>query len=121
MPLWRDAETQVLPTLFNEKYLRLEDYEGVEFWQNPYDPSAVDVEPNQLNASTGQSEDGTRVQLDTVVALLFDRDALETSIKLEDVLTTPVNAKGDYYNTVYHWGFMHKFDMTENMILYYIA
>lgn len=121
MPLWRDAETQVLPTLFNENYLRLENYEGVEFWQNPNVPAGVDIKPNQLNTSTGQSEDGSQVQLDNVVALLFDRDALETSIKLEDVLTTPVNAKGDYYNTVYHWAFMHKYDATENMILYYIA
>lgn len=121
MPMWRDAETQVLPAIFHDGYLKLEDYEGVEFWQNPNVPAAVSVTPNQLNASTGQSENGTAVALDTVVALLFDRDALETSIKLEDVLTTPVNAKGDYYNTVYHWGFNFKFDMTENMILYYVA
>ena len=121
MPIWRDAETRVLPGIFHDGYLKVEDYEGVEFWQNPNVPAAVDIEPNQLNATTGQSENGTQVQLDNVVALLFDRDALQTSIKLEDVLTTPVNAKGDYYNTVYHWAFMHKFDMTENMILYYVA
>lgn len=121
MPLMRKAEANVLPSLFNDEYLRLENYEGVEFWQNPNDPSAVDIEPNQLNISTGQAVDGTQVQLDYVVGLLFDRDAIATSLKLEDVITTPVNAKGDYYNTVYHWGFMFKEDPTENMVLYYIA
>ena len=53
--------------------------------------------------------------------MLFDRDAIATSLKLEDVITTPVNAKGDYYNTVYHWGYMFKEDPTENMVLYYMA
>lgn len=121
MPLMRKAEANVLPALFNDQYLKLENYEGVEFWQNPNDPSAVDIEPNQLNVSTGQAVDGTQVQLSYVVGLLFDHDAIATSLKLEDVITTPVNAKGDYYNTVYHWGFMFKEDPTENMVLYYIA
>lgn len=110
-----------MPSLFNDSYLRLENYEGMEFWQNPNVPAAVDIVPNQLDVATGQSANGTRVQLNYVLGLLFDRDALATTVKLEDVITTPVNAKGDYYNTVYHWAYMFKQDQTENMILYYMA
>lgn len=121
MPLIRDEEKNVFPSLFNESYLRLENYEGVEYWQNPNVPMGVDIEPNQLDVSTGQSDDGTQVQLDNVVGLLFDRDALEMSIKHENALTTPVNARGEYYNTYYHWTMAYKQDQTENMILYYMA
>lgn len=121
MPLIRQGETSVFPSLFNDSYLKLENYESVEYWQNPNAPMGVSVTPNQLNVSTGQSADGTAVTLDNVVALLFDRDALETSIKLEDVLTSPINNKGQYYNTTYHWAKMHKYDPTENMVLYYMA
>ena len=121
MPLIRDEEKNVFPSLFNASYLRLENYEGVEYWQNPNVPMGVDIEPNQLNVSTGQSTDGSQVQLDNVVGLLFDRDALEMSIKHESALTTPVNARGEYYNTYYHWSMMYKQDQTENMILYYMA
>ena len=121
MPFVREAEAEVMPSLFNDSYLRLENYEGMEFWQNPNVPAAVDIVPNQMNVANGQSANGTRVQLDYVLGLLFDRDALATTLKLEDVITTPVNAKGDYYNTVYHWAYMFKQDQTENMILYYMA
>lgn len=120
-PIFRDAEARVFPSLFDPGFLRMQDYEGVEYWQNPNNPSAVNIKPNQLNVSTGQAVDGTAVQLDTVVGLLFDRDAIATSLKLQKTITTPVNADGDYFNTVYHWAFQFKEDPTENMVLYYMA
>ena len=120
-PIFRDAEARVFPSLFDPGFLRMQDYEGVEYWQNPNDPSAVNIKPNQLNVSTGQAVDGTAVNLDTVVGLLFDRDAIATSLKLQKTITTPVNADGDYFNTVYHWAFQFKEDPTENMVLYYMA
>lgn len=121
MPLIRDEMKQVFPTLFESGYLRLENYEGVEYWQNPNVPMSVSVTPNQLNTTTGQSEDGTAVAIDNVVALLFDRDAMAISVKNENALTSPVNARGNYYNTFYHYGMNYKLDQTENMVLYYMA
>ena len=121
MPLIRQAEKTVFPALFNTSYLRLENFEGVEYWQNPNVPAGIDVVPNTLDTSTGQSANGTRVQLDVVLGFFFDRDALATSIKLEDVYTTGINARGKYFNTVYHWGYNYKLDQTENMILYFMA
>lgn len=119
-PIFRDAEASIFPSLFDPSFLRIQDYEGVEYWQNPNVPSAVNIKPNQLNVSTGQAVDGTAVALDHVVALLFDRDAIATSLKLQKTITTPVNADGDYFNTVYHWAFQFKQDQTENMVLYYL-
>lgn len=120
-PIFRDAEAVIFPSLFDPSFLRMQDYEGVEYWQNPNVPEAVNIKPNQLNVGTGQAVDGTAVNLDHVVALLFDRDAIATSLKLQKTITTPVNADGDYFNTVYHWAFQFKQDQTENMILYYMA
>lgn len=121
MPLIRDVETSVFPSLFNDSYVKLENYEGVEYWQNPNTPMAVDIKPNQLDVSTGAAVDGNAVQLSNVVGLLYDRDAMEVTLKLESVLTTPVNARGKYYNTYYSWAYMFKQDQTENMVLYYMA
>jgi len=121
MPLIRDEMKSVFPALFNDSYLKLENYEGVEYWQNPNVPMAVSVTPNQLDVATGQSVNGTAVALDNVVGLLFDRDALAMSIKNEEALTSPVNSRGSYYNTTYHYAMNYKLDQTENMILYYIA
>lgn len=119
-PIFRDAEAAIFPSLFDPSFLRIQDYEGVEYWQNPNVPAAVNIKPNQLNVSTGQAVNGTAVALDHVVALLFDRDAIATSLKLQKTITTPVNADGDYFNTVYHWAFQFKQDQTENMVLYYL-
>lgn len=121
MPLIRQAESTVFPSLFESSYLRLSDFEGVEYWSNPNVPMAVSVIPNQLNTTTGQSETGSAVALDNVVALLFDRDALATSVHVEDVITSPINNKGSYYNTTYHYAKDYMLDQTENMILYYLA
>lgn len=120
MPRIRQAEATVFPSLFDSSYLRLENFEGVEYWQNPNLPEAVSVTPNQLNTTTGQSETGNAVALDHVFALLFDKDALVTSVHVKDVLTSPVNNRGSYYNVTYHWGKDYQLDQTENMVLYYL-
>lgn len=121
MPRIRQAEATIFPSLFDTSYLRLENFEPVEYWQNPNVPESVSVTPNQLDVSTGQSATGSAVALDHVLAVLFDRDALATSVHVEDVLTSPVNNKGSYYNVTYHWGKDHMFDQTENMVIYYLA
>ena len=120
-PFIRRAQTEIFPSLFRDSYLSIDNYTGVEYWINPNDGSAIDIVPNQLDVSTGQSDTGTQVQLDYVLAVLFDRDALATSVHVEDVLTSPVNNKGSYYNVTYHYGKDHLFDQTENMIVYYLA
>ena len=121
MPLIRDVETSVFPSLFNDSYVKLTNFIGVEYWSNPNVPMSVSVTPNQLDVATGASTDGTAVTLDNVVGLLFDRDALVTSIKHQSTLSTGVNPRGEYVNTVHHWTHCYKFDQTENMVLYYMA
>lgn len=121
MPIIRQAEKTVFPALFDNSYLKLEDFESVEYWQNPNVPAGIDVTPNVLNVNTGEVVQGERVQQSMILGMFFDRDALATSVHIEDVLTTPVNAAGKYYNTYYHWAITHKVDQTENMIVYYMS
>lgn len=93
----------------------------VEYWQNPNDPMAIDVTPNTLDVVTGESANGTQVQQSYVLAFLFDADALVTSMHIEDVITSPLNNRGSYYNVTYHYGKDYQLDQTENMIVYYLA
>lgn len=121
MPIIRQAEKTVFPALFNDSYLKLENFEGVEYFMNPNDPAAIDVVPNQLDVATGQAVTGARVQQDMILGMFFDRDAIATSVKIEDTYTTGINARGKYFNTVMHLGFNYKLDQTENIIVYYMA
>lgn len=120
-PILRQAEASIFPSLFRDSYLRLSDYTGLEYWQNPNDPMSIDVTPNTLDVVTGESANGTQVQQSYVLAFLFDADALVTSMHIEDVITSPLNNRGSYYNVTYHYGKDYQLDQTENMIVYYLA
>lgn len=115
-----DAESRVLPAIFNDSYLKIENYEGVMYWQNPTSPYAVNVTPNTFDIETGISKNGASVNLEYVIGMIFDADALMIAYKAEDVITTPVNAGGDYYNTYYHWTKNYHDDLTENSIIFYL-
>ena len=120
-PLFISAEAQVLPYVFNGEYLKIEQAERVNYWQNPNDPGRVQVTPNQLDITTGQSKDGPAVDIPYVVAMMFDKDALAVAYHFDETLTTPVNARGSYYNTCYHFNKDYQDDLTENTILFYMA
>ena len=120
-PLFRDEAKNVFPSLFSTSELRIENYEPVEYWQNVNEGMKVDIVPNQLNTVNGQSATGSRVQLSYVLGLLFDKDAITSSIKFESANSTNLNPRGLYTNQFWHFAQNYKLDQTENMILYYLA
>ena len=105
----RMLETVVQYSAFNEELVRLNAFSTVNFWQSAQDPSYVMVE---------RSSDGAQVIKTHIVGILYDRDALGMYKKDEDVLTTPVNAKGLYYNTFYHQMEMWFNDTSENFVYF---
>lgn len=120
-PLFMDVEAYVFPEIFNTKYLDIgKQYEGIDFWQSILQPEKVDITPAITN-SQGACVSGTRAQIDYVVGLLYDVDALMIDYQLDDVSTTPEEARKHYRNT--WWTFCRNaiYDPTENMILYYMA
>lgn len=118
--IWHQAEASVMSEVFNDQYLKLDQAEKIPFWQSPMSPNEVNVVPNILDTTTGLSKDGEATSIAVVLGLLYDKDALSVTYRQEDVLTTPVNAKGVYYNTVHHWAKDYRYDATENMILFYM-
>lgn len=106
-PLFIDAEAMVLPEIFRPEYLDLQtQYYGVQWWQNENAPSSIDVVPsipdlNSVSTYYGEQVTGTRVQLDYVVGLIFDEDAIMTDFQLDDVNTTPLEARKRFRNTWY--------------------
>lgn len=120
-PLINDAKAWVYPAIFGPGYLSFGNYEGVQFWQNINDRSAVSVTPAQFNVNTAKQEVGKPVHLDFVVGLLYDRRALATTYRQDSVYTTPFNISGEYYNTEHHWKMNYMQDPTENAVLFYMA
>ena len=120
-PLFIEAESYVFPEIFNTKYLDIgKQYEGIDFWQSILHPEKVSVTPAITN-SQGACVAGTKAEIPYVVGLLYDVDALMIDYQLDDVSTTPEEARKHYRNT--WWTFCRNaiYDPTENMILYYMA
>lgn len=121
-PFFIKAEATVMPGIFNPEYLKVENYEGVDYWQNENDPMAIDVTPaiNDLSDPTQQIA-GTNVALDHVLGVLFDTDALMVDYQLEEVYSTPVEARKRYRNVFWHWSLNSVCDYSENGILLYMG
>lgn len=122
-PLLNDAESQVFSQIFNPQYLDVGQYEGVDFWQNINDPSAIKIEPaipDTANPQNGQKK-GSQVALDNVVGVLYDEDAMMIDYQMDSAYTTPIEARKGYHNTWYHFAKNAITDPTENCIIFYLG
>lgn len=121
-PIFTESQAEVYPTLFNPKYLEIGEFEGVNYWQDPKTPTAIDCTPNILNVANGQSATAeTEVELDFVLGILFDVEALGVNEQFDYSSTTPFNSAGGYYNNFVHWRFNAYCDYTENAILFVLG
>lgn len=123
-PFIIDAEAKVLPEIFHDDLLRLDQYESVMFWQNPNAPMSIDVEPaipDISGTNAGLQTKGTEVKLTNVLGVLYDVDALMVDYQLEDALSTPVEARKRYYNIWWSFAKNSIMDFTEQGVLLYMA
>ena len=119
-PLMIKTQAYVFPELFNEQYLKMENYEGVMYWQNENDPSAIKVTPAipDTTGLTGTQTAGDTVTLGYVVGMLYDVDALMIDYQLERSATTPLEARKGYRNMWWTFSKNAINDFTENAIIY---
>lgn len=108
----RRLETVVQYSAFNEEMVRLDAFDMVNFWQ------AQDSADSRDGIIITRASDGKTVTKSNIVAVMFDVEALGMYRRDEDVLTTPVNAKGLYYNTFYHLKQLWFNDLSENFVYF---
>ena len=121
-PMFSKVQSYVFPEIFNPQYLQIENYEGVNFWQNENDPMAISVTPAIPDTSNPASQKaGSAVTLDNVVGVLFDEDALMIDYQLDTALSTGVEARKHYRNVWYTYAKNSICDFTEKGILYYLG
>ena len=109
-PFVRAAETVLQYKAFNEDLVRPDSgYQKLAFWQAADDPMEIYV--NRISDQTAE-------HVENLVAILHDRDALGMFLEDEEILTTPVNAAGMYYNTYYHARQIWFNDLSENFVFF---
>ena len=123
-PLFARAEALVMPEIFNDEYLKLENYEGVDFWQSNADEasrSKVSGRCAFYNKATGAQESSGNITLDYVIGLITDKDGLMTDMQLESAYTTGIEARKGYRNTWLTFALNGINDPTENAVLLYMS
>lgn len=103
----RALETVTQYQAFRDKYVQLEGYEVIPFWQSLETPNAINVK---------KSSDGSEVKIDNVLAVIFDYEALGTYKHKEVTATTPLNAAGLYMNYYWHMKDLYFNDLSENAV-----
>lgn len=111
-PFVRALETSVEYAAFHDEFVSVDNaYTILNYWQaatSPYDAKIViPSEDEEVTASN-------------VVCMIADRDAMGVYKIEEDVLTTPVNAAGAYYNTFWHEKQLRFIDLSENIYIFTI-
>jgi len=121
-PFLIDAEAAVLPEIFNDQYLKIANYEAVDFWQDELIPFGINVTPAIPDTSDPTTQiAGTTVALDYVLGVLYDEDAMMVDYQLEASYSTPIEARKRYRNIWWHFKRNSINDFTENGILLYMA
>lgn len=106
----RNLQTMTQYAAFHDQYVKFENtFDVVNFWQAAQSPDQI---------SAKKISDGSDVKASQVLAVLHDRDAVGVYQQDEEVLTTPVNARGLYYNTFYHIMKNMFLDTSENMVVF---
>lgn len=109
------AKSRVLPTIFNPQYISEGNGEKVTYWQSSNDADRMKIKCKPALPDGAVSKD---VELDCVLGVLFDTDAIASINQFTGAFTTPVNARKLYTNTFYHWKYGSIQDYTENSIIY---
>lgn len=123
-PFIIDAEASVFSEIFHPNYLDLEGqaYEKVAYWQNYNNPTAIDVTPAIPNLSDPTEQTaGSRVQLNNVLGVLYDADAMLVDYQLDSSASTPLEARKMYRNLWWHFAKNSINDFSENAIVYYLG
>ena len=121
-PMFTDAEARIMPEIFNPQYLSIDNYEGVDFWQNENDPMSIDFIPAIPDTTQPgfPTTSGSEVKDIKVLGLLYDEDAIMVDYQLERSATTPLEARKGYRNIWWTFAKNALNDFTENSVLFYM-
>ena len=111
--------SEVYSTVFNPDFLKVVDFEKVNYWQAALSPSSINVWRTMLKKD-GTLSVGVQSKIDNVFGVLFDEDAAGYTTVNEWAQPSPFNARGGYYNQFWHFTDRYWNDFTENAVIFYI-
>lgn len=112
--------SEVYSTVFNPDFLKLVDFERVNFWQSALDPASINTKPVALKKDGTLVNNSQGVSISNVFGVLFDEEAAGYTTVNEWSQPSPFNARGGYYNQFWHFTDRYWNDFTENAVIFYL-
>lgn len=115
------TEMQVLADTYHDNYLKLGDNETVNYWQDIDNPTTIEVYESYLkpdgsiNVNPVSGAKPTKVE--HIFGVIFDREAVGTTIIEQSMNATPFNARGEYSNIWWNCNYRWWNDFTENGVV----
>ena len=117
-PEMNNVESSVFSSVFNEQYLRMMDYEGVNFWQSIKTPMGINVQARYMLSTGSLTADSTGTATSNILGVLMDEEAAGITTYGARTATTPYNARGEYTNVWFHFNDRYWNDFTENAVVF---
>lgn len=110
------SETFVMSGAYNEERVALPKHESVPYWQG----SGLNYEFSDVSSINVKTASGETVELDGIIGVIFDRDALGVS-NLNRRVTTNYNPKAEFYTNFYKFDAGYFNDLNENFVVFFVA
>ena len=111
--------SEVYSSVFNPDFLKLVDFETVNYWQSPLSSAAVKANVSVLK-NDGALADMPNISVASVLGVLFDEEAAGYTTVNQWSKPSPFNARGGYYNQFWHFTDRYWNDFTENAVIFYL-
>lgn len=116
-PIQFDLNTRALAQLFHDDKVKLGYNELVSYWQSIDTPGSIHQTPVYMDETGAVKTASAAVQNANVFGVIMDQDAIGYTIMNEHQNTTPMNARGEYWNTFFKWVHRYWMDNTENAVV----
>lgn len=117
-PEMNNVESSVFSSVFNEQYLKMMDYEGVNFWQSIQTPMEINVQTRYMLPTGVITSDSKGTTTSNIFGILMDEEAAGITTYGARTATTPYNARGEYMNVWWHFNDRYWNDLTENAVVF---
>ena len=115
--LLEQINARVKADTYHDTFLELSDVDTVSYFQSIEDRQKVKVKPSYLlpDGTIGTTDAAITVQ--NIAGVIFDEEALGMTVVNEWSATTPLNARGGYWNIFYHFTQRYFNDFSEKGIV----
>ena len=117
-PEMNNVESSVFSSVFNEQYLKMMDYEGVNFWKSIKTPMGINVNARYINSAGAIVTDTVGTATSNIFGILMDEEAAGITTYGARTAVTPYNARGEYTNVWWHFNDRYWNDFTENAVVF---